>query len=188
MTTWFTSDTHFGHAAILRYCERPFGSVEEMDRVMIDNWNAFVARSDEVHHLGDFGYGAADRMRSVFQRLNGKKHLVIGNHDDNAVLKLDWSSPPQHYREVKVDGTRLVLFHYGMRVWNRMRGGSIHLYGHSHARLPGNRGSLDVGVDCWDFRPVTLEEIRARLETLPVEHPEGADEDGTPRGNDGDPN
>jgi calcineurin-like phosphoesterase family protein len=110
MTTWFTSDTHFGHAAILGYCRRPFSSVEEMDQGLIQLWNAVVSRRDEVWHLGDFGYGPSDRMRSVFQRLNGKKRLIIGNHDGNAVLGLDWSAPPVHYAETKVDGVRIVLF------------------------------------------------------------------------------
>jgi calcineurin-like phosphoesterase family protein len=176
MTIWFSNDTHFGHPAILRYCDRPFASVEEMDQQVIQLWNSAVSRRDEVWHLGDFGYGPADRMRSVFQRLNGRKRLVIGNHDGNAVLGLDWSEPPVHYAETKIDGTRIVLYHYGMRVWNRMLRGSLQLYGHSHGRLSGTRQSLDVGVDCWDYRPVNLEQIRERLETLPEVNPEGADE------------
>jgi len=144
MTIWFTSDTHFGHDAIRRYCDRPFASVEEMDNQLIQSWNGVVSPRDEVWHLGDFGYGPDTRMRSVFRRLNGKKRLIIGNHDGDAVLGLDWSAPPAHYVETKIDGIRIVLFHYGMRVWNRMLRGSLHFYGHSHGRLPGTRQSLGM--------------------------------------------
>jgi len=167
MTIYFTSDTHFGHANIIRYCNRPFATVEEMDEALIANWNAVVGRGDEVWHLGDFGWHDAKRMRSIFQRLNGKKRLIIGNHDGKEVLDLPWSAPPSHYAEASVDRQRVVLFHYGTRVWNGMRRGAIQLYGHSHGRLPGSDRSLDVGSDCWGYAPVTLARIRERLATNP---------------------
>lgn len=69
--------------------------------------------------------------------------------------------------ELMLDGHHIVLCHYGMRLWNRSHWGSLSLFGHSHGRLPGNSQSLDVGVDAWDYRPVTLPEILERMQTLP---------------------
>src|SRR5258708_12137402 len=104
MTVYFTSDTHFGHANIIRYCDRPFATVEEMDEAMIANWNAVVGRGDDVWHLGDFGWSRdATRIRSIFHQLNGRKRLVIGNHDGKEVLDLPWSAPPSPHLELTVD-------------------------------------------------------------------------------------
>lgn len=179
--TWFTADTHIGHAAILSptmHCKRGahFRSIQEHDDALVENWNAVVAPDDEVFHLGDFAHKTSEEhARSVFRRLNGRKHLIKGNHEKLG-NKLEWASK-HDFLEVTVDGKHLVLFHYGMRVWPRMRRGSLHLYGHSHGALPGCSQSLDVGVDAWDFRPVSLAEILDRMATLPPAYPEGCDED-----------
>jgi calcineurin-like phosphoesterase family protein len=168
MTTFFTADTHFGHANIIRYCGRPFASVEEMDEAMIATWNTVVGKEDTVFHLGDFALGTdAKSIRAVFARLNGRKRLIVGNHDRQATLDLPWAAKPSHLTETSIDGTRIVMCHYGLRVWPGMRWRAISLYGHSHGGLPGTSKSLDVGVDCWDFAPTTLVAIKARLATLP---------------------
>ena len=168
MTIWFTADPHLGHANIIKYANRPFVSVQEMDLRIIETWNARVKRDDTVHVIGDFAFAEHDPYLS---KLNGTKHLQLGNHDHSNRVKTatGWASIA-HYREVKVGGEDIpvVLFHYGMRVWNRSHHGAIHLYGHSHGTLPGDSQSCDVGVDCWDFKPVSLPEIKARLATLPV--------------------
>jgi calcineurin-like phosphoesterase family protein len=165
--TWFTSDTHFGHANIIRFCARPFESVGAIDAAMIANWNATVRPDDVIWHLGDFVVRSARSPDDYLRRLNGRKHLVHGNHDTEASrTSAGWASS-QPFSEVSVEGFRLVLLHYGMRVWPGDRRGALHLYGHSHGNLPGDRQSLDVGVDVWGFRPVSLAEIRARMATLP---------------------
>ncbi len=169
--TWFTADTHFGHANIIKHCARPFESVGEMDAAIAANWNAVVQPDEDVWHLGDFAFRSAASPEIFLRRLNGRKHLVWGNHDSeqSRASKLWASSQP--YAEVKADGVRLVLLHYGMRVWPGSGRGALHLYGHSHGRLPGDRQCCDAGVDCWGFRPVGLDEIRRHLETLPERHP-----------------
>lgn len=178
MAVFFTSDTHFGHARILEHCRRPFANIDEHDEALIARWNAVVGPDDDVHHLGDFAYKCdPKRLAGIFKKLNGRKHLTLGNHEKGPTLQQRWASEPVHYRDVTVDGQRIVLLHYSMRVWSSMRRGVIHLYGHSHGSLPGNRQSLDVGVDCWDFAPVSLEQIRARLAELPEIRYGGADED-----------
>ncbi|MFT8246484.1 metallophosphoesterase family protein [Roseomonas sp. BN140053] len=169
--TWFTSDTHFGHHNIIRYCSRPFGSTEEMDGELVARWNSVVSPHDEIWHLGDFVHRGQKSPGDYLRLLNGRKNLVWGNHD-NSEARTDpgWASS-QAMAEIKVDGQRIVLLHYALRVWPRSHHGALHLYGHSHGNLPGDRQSLDVGVDCWDYRPVSLTKIRARLATLPERVP-----------------
>jgi len=172
--TFFVADTHFGHSGIIRLCNRPFSSVSEMDECMIANWNAIVRPSDTVWHVGDFAYRCdSRRIHAIFDRLHGQKHLVIGNHDTEEVCKLPWTTSPTQFSSLTVEGNRIVLSHYGMRVWPLQNRGAIQLYGHSHGRLTGTSRSLDVGVDCWQFMPVDLPQIRARLAELPEIDPEG---------------
>ena len=166
---WFTADTHFHHAPVIKYCNRPFSSVEEMDEALIAAWNARVSKTDIVYHLGDFALAHDHRLvRKTLGRLNGQKFLVRGNHDTVTVCKLGWAAPPEHITMKTVDGTQLVLCHYAMRVWPGQHQGAIQIYGHSHGNLPGTHASCDVGVDCWQFAPVSIEDIKARLAETPA--------------------
>ena len=79
--TFFTSDTHFNHANIIRFCNRPFKDVEQMNEVMITNWNNAISKDDTVFHLGDFCLGGAAEWTKILDRLNGKIYLIMGNHD-----------------------------------------------------------------------------------------------------------
>ncbi len=166
MTIYFTSDTHFGHTNIIRYQNRPFRDVNHMNESLIANWNERVEQDDIIYHLGDFGFGDCNHLQKVFDRLNGTKILILGNHDKETQKLIGWQSV-QHYHEIWFDKQMVVLFHYAMRVWHRSHHSSILLYGHSHGSMPGNSQSLDVGVDCWKYRPITLSEIQVRLKTLP---------------------
>jgi calcineurin-like phosphoesterase family protein len=175
MRTFYTGDTHFGHSNVIRYCDRrdpvtsvQFTDVNDHDAHLIDVWNATVAKNDRVIHVGDFAFKCdPKRLRAIFSRLNGQKFLVVGNHDDRPTLDLNWAAPPQHILNISDDNQRVVACHFGLRTWQGVRRGALHVYGHSHGGLPGNSLSCDVGVDCWDLRPVTLSEIRARLAMLP---------------------
>lgn len=164
MTTrlWFTSDTHFGHANIIRYCDRPFRSVGEMDDTLIANWNARVAPGDLVWHLGDFSF--ADPADYV-PRLNGVIHLVFGNHDERwrQGLRelLPWTG---EVRDLKHQGQRIWLSHYAHRVWPRSHRGAWHCYGHSHGELPDAGCSTDVGVDAWNYHPIAFDDLAARFD------------------------
>jgi calcineurin-like phosphoesterase family protein len=163
-SVYFTADQHFGHAGIIGLCKRPFRSVEEMDEAMIAAWNAVVGPDDDVWHLGDFAYRIKPgRLTWIFARLQGRKHVVPGNHDHDETFALPRSSPPRQIAEVTVEGRRIVLCHYAMRTWPGQHKGALHLYGHSHGKLPGTPQSTDVGVDCWGFQPIRLDQIRARL-------------------------
>ena len=104
MAVFFTSDTHFGHAAVIRSCERPFASAQEMDEALIARWNAVVAPGDAVYHLGDFCYRSDREAPYYLDRLHGKIHLIEGNHDRHtlrhyagrfaSVSLIEESSPP----------------------------------------------------------------------------------------------
>lgn len=169
MTTFFTSDHHFGHANVIRQCSRPYDDVTAMDTDLIQRWNAVVGKNDIVWHLGDFCW--INKPDLYLTALNGNIHLVHGNHDSNATRKSPLWASSQSYAEIKLDGTNLILLHYSMRVWNKHHHGAIHLYGHSHGSLPGDSQSCDVGVDAWDYRPVTLTQIKMRLAESPPRTP-----------------
>lgn len=156
MAIFFTSDTHFGDHRVLNISRRPFASVAEMNTALIQRWNARVGTDDEIWHLGDFAL--AKDGPAILANLNGRKHLVSGNNDGPAILAAPWLSV-QPYAELSVGGTMLVLCHYPFRTWNGAHRGSINLHGHSHGRLKPIPRQFDVGVDCRDFAPVSLEEI-----------------------------
>ena len=163
MALFFTADTHFGDPRALRFDHRPFPDLAAHDQALIERWNDTVAPGDEVWHLGDFALGPPpERIAEMLDSLAGRKHLIIGNNDGEATLAAPGWLSVQHYRELEADGRRLVLCHYPFRTWNGMGQGTINLHGHSHGRLKGATRQYDVGVDAWDFRPVTLAAIAVR--------------------------
>lgn len=172
MTVWFTSDTHFNHKNIIRYSERPFRDIDDMRESLIRNWNSKVQQNDTIYHLGDFAMGSD--AQSILDRLSGTKHLIIGNHEKQSVKLKGWASV-DHYKELRFDKQHIVLCHYAMRVWNRSHHGSWMLYGHSHGSLPDdpNARSIDVGVDCHDYAPISkadVERIMRKKTWKPVDH------------------
>lgn len=82
MKYFIISDTHFNHENIIKYCNRPFKSVDEMNRAMIKNWNETVSNKDIVIHLGDVALGSKEEAKKIIQQLNGRKILIKGNHDN----------------------------------------------------------------------------------------------------------
>ena len=189
---YFTSDNHFGHANIIRYCNRPFSSVEEMSETMIDRWNERVKHGDTVYHIGDFALRlGVPEVEAIIRRLNGDKHLVLGNHDlkNKSVLRAKGFVEQVYYKELKVDAQqKIILCHYPFMTWNGSHRGSWDLHGHCHGSLkprmcPFCRKSegemtarrIDVGVDCWNFFPVSLQEVKEKMDKVkfePVDHHE----------------
>lgn len=104
MKYFVISDTHFGHTNIIKYCNRPFSSVEEMDKILIKNWNETVSNEDVVIHLGDVGLNSKEYIRSIISQLNGKKILIKGNHDN-------W--PDDFYRDTGFNYVSKFPFLYG---------------------------------------------------------------------------
>lgn len=167
--TWFTADTHFGHINILQHCARPFANVHEMDDALVARWNACVQPEDDVFHLGDFAWQRdATALCALRHRLNGRIHLVPGNHDRPQRLLHAGAVDevlPQIYEFVANTGERarrtVVLCHYPLEEWNRSYQGSIHLHGHCHGKRAAPTGMRrhDVGVDANAFAPVSIEQI-----------------------------
>jgi len=181
-TTWFTSDYHLGHRNIIRLCNRPFANVEEMDQAIIKRHNACVGQADTVYDLGDFAFRcSAEYAVACLHRLNGRRHLVLGNHDkplrqahkrglldsliESGRLTLVGHTDPrtQTALRVSIEGQEIVLAHFAQRSWHGAFRGSWHLYGHSHGNLSGLHKSMDVGVDANDFRPFSFANIQYRM-------------------------
>jgi calcineurin-like phosphoesterase family protein len=134
-----------------------------MNEKMVQNWNSVVTEQDTVYHLGDFCFSYKEYSNYIASLLKGQKFILLGNHDKSApkgFTKLG------QCHEIYDSGHKIILCHYGLRVWNKSHHGSLHLYGHSHGSLPGDSQSLDVGVDCWNYTPVALPAILERMKTL----------------------
>jgi calcineurin-like phosphoesterase family protein len=174
---WFTSDTHFDHAKIIELENRPFKDVEEMEDVLVHNWNRRVAKGDLIYHIGDFAL-TPDRKRparvkveKILKRLNGCKQLICGNHDSAAVKKAKGWSWVGDYKAPTIHGQRFVLFHYCIRSWWHNYKGAIHLFGHSHGNLDvtGCGKCMDVGCMNHDWTPISVEDVIERMKNIPVE-------------------
>lgn len=173
---WFVSDTHFGHANIIKYCNRPFSSAEEMDKAIINNWNSVVQPNDIVFHLGDFAFASNARWKQLIQILNGHIYLIVGNHDEirypgHQVFDLFEGVTSQLI--VKIDGQAVYLNHYPFLCYGgTWRKDAVwQLYGHVHSR-PHCEGKdmarltmtfpyqYDVGIDNNNYTPVSWEQIK----------------------------
>jgi calcineurin-like phosphoesterase family protein len=161
---FFTADTHFNHANIIRYCHRPFATVEEMNETMVANWNRVVGDEDTVYHVGDVGFGD---VRPVLDRLKGKIVLIIGSHDKAAMQYRRRFLSATPLLEIREERQHVTLCHYCLRVWPKSHYNAWHLYGHSHGGLPPIGKSWDVGVDTNDFTPLSFPQIQAIMATRP---------------------
>lgn len=168
MANFYTADLHLGHAGIIGLCNRPFATVEAMDEKLIENIRETVGPKDDLWIVGDLAMVKSidkPRIEAMFKRIPGRKHLVAGNHDKLWVRELNWTSVSTLV-EIKDEGTRVTLCHYPLMTWPGARHGALQLFGHVHDNWAGSRGCINVGVDLWDFRPVTLEQIKARSDTM----------------------
>ena len=170
--TWFTADLHLGHANIIKYCNRPFASIHEMDAELVTRWNDLVGDKDDIYILGDIAFSRPLVVIPLIRQLKGRKHLVIGNHDRKNLDHQEFRDLFVEYKDIhtvkiqdpslKTNVQRIVLCHYAMRTWNHSHHGCWQLFGHSHGNLPDdpNLMSFDVGVDCWDYRPIDYEKVK----------------------------
>lgn len=166
-----TSDTHFGHANIIRYTNRPFADWRRMGESLIERWNRAVQPEDHVYFVGDFAMGPGatdDYVFSVLARLHGTTTMILGNHDQpskwsrglKALIESNRSLDrytvlADQIHEVKIDGKLFVLSHYPMADWNGRFHGSVHLHGHTHTEFDADAmgkqpvGRYDIGVDMY---------------------------------------
>jgi len=174
-SVWFISDPHFGHKNIIKYCNRPFDSVELMDEVLIKNWNDSISDGDIVFCLGDFSLTSNLKTIQILERLNGNKVLIRGNHEKSVLgtekSRSFFNGGIYDLLDIRViddevtDGFQdLILCHYPMLTWNRSHRNSFQLFGHVHGALDGNNklspNQLDVGVDSHNFSPINYDRVK----------------------------
>jgi calcineurin-like phosphoesterase family protein len=180
MATFFSSDHHFGHRNIIAYCERPFKDVNHMHEAMIERWNELVEPDDVVYHLGDFCMSPPEEWAKFAHRLAGRKILVPGNHD-----RLRTTTAGEKRASgfevldknvvVMVDGLQVWLNHYPLASEDHRKlvrpappaEYDIALCGHVHQHWRAKGGVVNVGVDVWNFRPISMEQIFEALAGCP---------------------
>lgn len=161
MAEFFTSDTHFFHANIIRpdYCNRPFRDVEEMNFEMVRRWNQTVGKFDRIWHVGDFAFGKKEQATEVLELLNGEKILVRGNHDRSERVMREMGFQDVCERAtLDRDGRRIILHHEPLPQ-EKWEGCEIHFCGHVHEAWRKRGRTVNVGVDQWGFRPVPLQTL-----------------------------
>lgn len=172
MTIYFTSDTHFGHQLLIK--PRHFSSKDEMDKALIDCWNAVARPNDTIYHLGDVSFRNTRETIDILNQLNGTIHLIYGNHDSRQIRNLPRWASVKPLAEIKIEGRKLILCHYKLATWGNSQRGTLHFYGHSHGTLPGDNQCLDVGIDAMlsrdTFRPISFAETQTLLAASPKRH------------------
>lgn len=178
---FLTSDSHWNHSRILKFCNRPFNTIDEHDKALIDNWNSVVGMDDTVIHLGDFCFGGAPAWRKVREQLNGHIYLIKGNHDDcnmNASIEKLFEDVLYQARII-VDGQTVYLNHFPFLCYAHSdpklyKDYYINLFGHVHS-YPGATGTdisrlinlyptqYDVGVDNNNFTPISWEDVKQKI-------------------------
>jgi len=163
MMYWFTADEHYGHEKIIKYCNRPFSSVEQMDEQLIWNFNSVVQPQDVTIHAGDFCWlnKKEDVYKKYIRRLQGTHILLVGSHDH-------WQPKSAKYIwRKRIDGNLVVVCHYAMRTWECSHYNSWQLFGHSHGQLTLESKQYDIGVDNNNYYPVSWHRIKVIMSGKP---------------------
>lgn len=174
MGIWFTADEHYGHNNVIAFCKRPFSDLGDMRAGLIRRHNEVVMPGDLVYHIGDMFWRTLplEDALSVMKSLNGQHYYVRGNHeeliDEHQELRdcFVWVKERAHIHPEGGPRNGIVLDHFAGRVWHRSDKGSWQLYGHSHGDLYDNPNlmAFDIGVDTSNYYPVSLEQVRERME------------------------
>jgi len=173
---YFIADTHFYHAAVIDFCQRPFRDVVDMNEQLIKNWNKVIkSPKDEIYILGDFVYhGTGEQAAAILKRLRGKKYLIRGNHEtylkdqDFDISLFEWV---KDYYSFKYEKRKFDLFHYPILEWDGYYHDAIQLYGHVHNSRPDyferllGINALNVGVDMINYRPISIDEVISIVST-----------------------
>lgn len=178
---FFTSDTHFGHANILKYCKRPFESVEEMNEKLITNWNSVVSESSIIFHLGDFAFGSYKNWKEVSDRLKGHIILIAGNHDRPYLTEHHYSifDEIHEFRKIKIANRKIYLTHFPLLTFDGAYRGEYatwNLFGHIHSGPNTQYGQdvtrtkssqhptqYDVGTDNNGFTPISFKTLFEKI-------------------------
>lgn len=178
---YFTSDLHFGHEAILKYCNRPFANVEEMNQKLIENWNKKVPEDGLVFNLGDFAWGGYPFWKSIREQLNGKIILIKGNHDEKNLTQTGAQELFEfvtYQMKIQIEDRKIYLNHYPFLcyagTYRDPNGLEYQAFGHVHSG-PGAKGmdierlsmlfptQYDVGVDNNNYEPISWSEFNDKI-------------------------
>lgn len=171
---YFISDTHFYHKNIIKYCNRPFADVEQMNNELIKNWNEVVSPNDTIYHLGDFSMGNKDiSSLDIIYKLNGRKILILGNHDKWKKSIYESFGFTVLKAPIRLDEYKLVLSHYPIPD-KQIPKDYINLHGHIHDKslyneydkFDPNEYSLEkhinLSCDVINFRPISLDQVLSK--------------------------
>lgn len=165
MSEWIIADTHLSHHNIIGYEKRPFKDIEEMDKMMIENWNNIVKPEDTIYHLGDVIMAKKEKQFELLPKLNGNKILVLGNHDLR-VTKTRWRDLGFNEVVMEIFHKDLWMTHYPQeieKVQEWVKNGKIigNVHGHVHSKI----AHLDqnyfkcVSVELINYQPISIEEV-----------------------------
>ncbi|MGD9901731.1 MAG: metallophosphoesterase [Spirochaetales bacterium] len=163
---YYISDLHFGHFNIIKFCNRPFKNLEEMNETLIKNWNEKVNNNDTVYIVGDLFFRNAENPELILNRLKGKKHLIVGNHDSSWIKKVDLNKYFESINNMLVFSNgkcKITLCHYPMMSFD----GEYQVYGHIHNNkndtywqlLKTMKNSLNASIEINNYEPVTFDEL-----------------------------
>ena len=169
MNKYIISDTHFNHSNIIKYCNRPFKDVNDMNESIINNWNSIVKKEDIVYHLGDFFLGSKFELKDIVSRLNGQIYLIKGNHDRLTTKSYEDSGI------IVLKGAPIILDEYKVMLSHKplpdsmIKAGYINVHGHIHdKRLEdiyddsfSKFKHINVSCDVCDYRPILMEDLRS---------------------------
>lgn len=168
MKTYITSDLHFGHTSIMKFCPvtraRFRNDVVYMDNAMIKEWNDIVEPGDLVYILGDVAFHNAQKATDIMRRLNGDKILVEGNHDRKALNDPSFRGcfkEVHQYLRITYNGTLVIMSHYPFLQWDQMHRGSVMLYGHLHGGTTGMEKyrMRDMGMDATGMIVLSMDDV-----------------------------
>lgn len=173
---FFTSDHHVFHHNVIKYDGRPFKNVYEMNETLVENWNSVVSKDSIVFYLGDLSFGQHSDTKELVDRLNGKIHFILGNHDKfDEIKKLNRFETISDYINLSVEDSDtprkfqdIMMSHYPILSWDKGHHGSFHLHGHCHGSLASNpeynwyydRKVIDIGVNQHNYYPLSYQEIK----------------------------
>ena len=166
MRTWITSDLHFGHTNIMKFCPqsraRFKNDVGYMNEQMVLEWNSIVGEHDLVYILGDVAFCPAQKAAEYMRRCNGRKILVEGNHDKKALKDPTFRNcfeEVHKYLDINYGGHKIVMLHYPIAEWDQMHRGALHFHGHLHGGVSGMEKyrCRDMGMDATGMIVVEME-------------------------------
>jgi len=170
---FFTADIHLGHGLVIHKLKRPFIDIAGMDRGIVTMWNAIVPEDADVYILGDVSFHKLAETVAILRQLNGRLHLIWGNHDRKLLKKEEFRScfdsvSYDRIIDLRVEGTKIVMSHFPIESWENMSHGAWHLHGHSHGHMRKFGRRYDVGMDPNACAPISFRELQKIMAKRPI--------------------